>query len=99
MIYISAFLYVHKGSEKVFDLYESAVLPILSDYGGKLLHRIRTEKENSYSFEGELPYEVHLLVFPSKKEFDAYLGDERRSAYENLLKDSIKTTFVIKEEK
>lgn len=55
--------------------YEDDVLPLLADHGAHLLFRGRRR-------EGEdagLPLEVHLIRFPSRAAYDAFLGDGRRA--------------------
>jgi uncharacterized protein (DUF1330 family) len=57
-------------------LYEDAVLPLLADHGAKVLFRGRRRA----SEDAELPYEVHVLWFPSRASYDTYLADDRRRA-------------------
>jgi uncharacterized protein (DUF1330 family) len=56
--------------------YEDRVLPLLDDHGGRLLYRGRRVADADPS----LPLEVHLIWFPHRRAFDAYIGDERRLA-------------------
>ncbi len=56
--------------------YEDAVLPLLADHGAKVLYRGRRVAGQ----DAELPLEVHLLWFPDRAAFDAYIADERRAA-------------------
>jgi uncharacterized protein (DUF1330 family) len=56
--------------------YEDAVLPLLADHGARVVFRGRRVPG-----EGEaLPFEVHLLWFPDRAAYDAYIADERRAA-------------------
>ena len=56
--------------------YEDAVLPLLVDHGARVLYRgVRAAGQDP-----TLPVEVHLLWFPSRAAFDAYLADPRRGA-------------------
>ena len=55
--------------------YEDAVLPLLADHGARLLYRGR-RKEGQ---DAMLPFEVHVLWFPNRAAFDAYLVDDRRA--------------------
>lgn len=98
MFCISILVFVYEGKESEFLKYENLVLPLLGSYHGKIMYRIRPTKESIVSAEGELPFEVHVLSFPSKQKFEAYLLDSDRKKFENLQKEAIKTTFVIKEE-
>jgi hypothetical protein len=56
--------------------YEDAVLPLLADHGAELRYRGRRAGDQDAS----LPLEVHLIWFPSRGAFEAYLADERRIA-------------------
>jgi hypothetical protein len=56
--------------------YEDAVLELLADHGALVAYRGRR-------VDGEadaLPLEVHLLWFPNRVAFDAYIADDRRAA-------------------
>ena len=55
--------------------YEDAVLPLLADHGARLLYRGRRKDGQ----DATLPFEVHVLWFPNRAAFDAYLVDDRRA--------------------
>ena len=56
--------------------YEDEVLPLLADHGATLSYRGRRADGQDAS----LPIEVHLIRFPSRAAYDAYLRDDRRAA-------------------
>jgi uncharacterized protein (DUF1330 family) len=56
--------------------YEDAVLPLLGDHGAELLYRGR----RAVGQDPSLPLEVHLIRFPSRAAYRAYLADDRRQA-------------------
>jgi uncharacterized protein (DUF1330 family) len=56
--------------------YEDAVLALLPDHGARVLYRGRRAAGQAEA----LPLEVHLLWFPDRAAFDAYLDDPRRAA-------------------
>ncbi len=56
--------------------YEDAVLPLLADHGASVVYRGR----RAHGQDPSLPVEVHLLRFPSRAAFDAYLADPHRLA-------------------
>jgi uncharacterized protein (DUF1330 family) len=56
--------------------YEDDVLPLLADHGAELLYRGRRADGQ----DAALPLEVHLIRFPSRPAYDAFLGDARRRA-------------------
>jgi uncharacterized protein (DUF1330 family) len=55
--------------------YEDAVLPLLADHGARVVYRGRRAQGQDEA----LPFEMHLLWFPSQDAYDAYLGDPGRS--------------------
>jgi len=69
-----------------FQLYESRVLPLLAQYGGRLERRLR-------SADGQI--EVHLVSFPSAAALDAYRAAPERQAQLPLLERSGATTELI----
>jgi hypothetical protein len=56
--------------------YEDAVLPLLADHGARVQYRGRRRADQ----DAALPFEVHLLWFPHRAAFDAYIADPRRTA-------------------
>jgi antibiotic biosynthesis monooxygenase (ABM) superfamily enzyme len=79
-LYILVRLWIHRGRETEFEAYESKVARVMARYGGVIELAIRP----SGASEGpEEPFEVHVLKFPSREFYDAYLNDaERRSLSE-----------------
>ncbi len=76
-LYILVRLWIRGGLEAEFEAYESKVLRIMARYDGVIDRTIRTSRVSEGSGE---PFEVHLLKFPSRALYDAYLDDpERRS--------------------
>ena len=68
----------HTAPERVAAAfaYEDAVLPLLADHGAELLYRGRRTPSEDTS----LPAEVHLIRFPDRGAYDAFLADRRRLA-------------------
>lgn len=69
MLYITLLIYVCNEKEDVFREFENLALPMLDDYNGKLLLRLRPNETSIVSVEGESPYEVHFLSFESEQDF------------------------------
>jgi len=63
----------------MFERYESLVLPLLDDHGGRLERRLRSPDRLT---------EVHIVSFPSREAFAAYREDPRRSQHTHLLAES-----------
>jgi uncharacterized protein (DUF1330 family) len=68
----------HAAPERVdaASAYEDAVLPLLADHGAELLYRGRRADLQ----DPALPAEVHLIRFPHRRAYDAFLADGRRQA-------------------
>lgn len=62
-----------------FERYESLVLPLLDDHGGRLERRLRSPDRLT---------EVHIVSFPSREAFTAYREDPRRGEHSHLLAES-----------
>ena len=91
-------MFIKDGKEDVFNEYESLALPILKNYNGKLIYRIRPRKEDFIVFEEEIPFELHFISFPNNKDFINFTKDDKRNSFINLKEDAIKTSFIVKEE-
>jgi hypothetical protein len=69
-----------------FEAYESAVLPLLADHGGRLERRLRTPDRR---------VEVHLVSFPGDEDLARYRADPRRAAATPLLESSGATVELL----
>ena len=67
-------LWARLGKDVELAAYEDAVLALLPDHRGRLLHRVRPVGGR------DEPTEVQLLQFPSEAALDAFMADERRTA-------------------
>ncbi len=76
-LYIVVRLWIRSGRETEFEAYEGKVARIMGRHGGVIERTIRPLAALQGSDE---PFEVHILKFPSRERYDAYLADaERRS--------------------
>lgn len=96
MIYLTLMIFINEEQEEVFHQFEDLVLPMLADYHGRLIYRLRPTPENFVSHEEELPYEIHFLSFESEQGFKAFSQDKRREAFLHLKDQSIRTSFLVK---
>ncbi|MGA9638218.1 hypothetical protein [Flavobacterium sp.] len=96
MIYITMFIFVKEGQEAVFHEFEECALPLLDDYNGKLIYRVRPSQEAFISNEEKQPYEIHFISFASEKDFLNFGKDERRNAFMHLRTESIESVFMTK---
>ena len=99
MIYLTVLIFVKKEKEVAFNTYESSVLPILNDYNGKLIYRIKPTDESFINDEGEKPFEIHFISFENDISFNGFLNDEKRKSFEHLKEDAITSTFIVKGKK
>lgn len=68
-------LRVPPAGAEAFQVYESKVLPLLTDHGGVLERRLRVADGTT---------EIHVIRFPSPDRFAAYRADPRRAAHAGL---------------
>lgn len=95
-ITITQLIYLNDGGEQGFLEYESLVLPLLEKYGGGLELRLRPGRDNFiYPSEGEVPYEVHIVSFETKEDFERFKNDPVRIKNQGLLKNSVKRITLI----
>ena len=96
MIHITQLLFVVPGKEDLFQEFEHIAIPLMAEYGGRLLHRFRPSADTVLGPSDELPYEVHIITFSSEADLDAFLKDERRQSIMHLKEASIRKSVLIK---
>jgi hypothetical protein len=60
-----------------------------------LLYRVRPPKEAVIATNVEYPYEIHLVTFASKTDFEQYRDDPERQQYMPLKNRSIARAVLI----
>jgi uncharacterized protein (DUF1330 family) len=75
-LYILVRIWIHRGLETEFEAYESKAARIMARYGGVVERTIRTTRAPDDG--SDEPFEVHVLKFPSRELYDAYLNDAER---------------------
>ena len=95
MIYITQLIYIREGQEKTFDEFEQIAMPIISNYHGKLLIRLRPADDSFLVSSLEKPYEIHLVSFENQHDFDNFMKDESRKKFLYLKEQSIRTSIMI----
>lgn len=96
MILITQLIYIVEGKEKVFDEFESAVIPAIKKYNGRLLLRVRPGANNFIEACIDHPYEIHLVEFATQEDFEVFMNDKERQQYLYLKEQSIKVSILIK---
>ncbi|UII19872.1 DUF1330 domain-containing protein [Fulvivirga ligni] len=100
MIYITQLIFVKPGKEEIFLEFESKVLPLLQKHGGEITYRVRPEKESFIDHtEGETPYEIHFVTFPSEADLQGYMKDDSRLKFMHLKEESVRSTLLVKGER
>ena len=94
MLYYTQIIFLKTGMEKSFNIFESNVLPLLKKHNGKLLYRIRPIK-NCIIEAIDQPYEIHIISFQSKTDFESYLNDTERAEYMKLKEQSVEKNQLI----
>lgn len=95
MIYITQLIYILDGQERVFDEFENIAIPTISKYNGQLLFRVRPSDNSFIELNIDKPYEVHLVKFDSKQDFENFMHDEERKKFLHLKERSIRTSLLI----
>ena len=98
MIYITQRIYIKEGQEDIFHQFEEIAISILASYKGRLMLRIRPDDNSVIELTAEKPYEVHIVQFPSDKNFEDFLHDEKRQQFLHMKEASIKSVVLIKGE-
>jgi hypothetical protein len=95
MICFTQLIYLKPGMEATFHRFEEIVLPLLENYGGKLLCRIRPTQESIIASAIGRPYEIHFVSFASIDGFNSYLDDDDRKRHMALKDSSVEKVILI----
>lgn len=94
MIYISQFIFVKSGQEEKFYQFENEVLPLLIEYGGRVVYRIRPKECDFINSDGRKPHEIHLVSFKDLDGLNRYKNDKRRLQFAHLKNESVDMTIT-----
>lgn len=98
MIYITQLIFVKDGQEEKFLEFERHAIPLMTQYKGKVIYRLRPTKENFIDANQELPYEIHFISFDSEQDLEAFLNDKRRLEFMHLKEASVRSMLMVKGE-
>ncbi|MFD1813263.1 hypothetical protein [Rhodococcus gannanensis] len=73
-ISLCCLLWARPGQHEGLIAYEDRVLELVSEHGGRVLQRGRTDGS------GDQPLEIQVFTFESQSALDGYMNDERRLA-------------------
>lgn len=96
MVVITQLVYVHPGKESIFEEFEAVAIPLIGKHGGELLLRLRPIPEDVVAGSIELPYEIHLVRFPSDEALANFTADPERQALLHLKNDSVRSSLVVR---
>lgn len=95
MLYYTQLIFIKPGMDEQFNLFESYVLPLLEKHNGTLLYRVRPTDDCVIEIAMDKPYELHLVSFPSREDFEGYSKDNDRLQYMPLKEASIEKAMLI----
>jgi uncharacterized protein (DUF1330 family) len=96
MIYITQLIYIKAGQQAIFNEFESLAIPIIANYNGQLLLRIRPTETEIVECNIDVPYEIHLVKFESESDFTNFMEDGTRKQFLHLKEQSIRISILIK---
>ncbi len=96
MVVITQLIYLHPGKERVFDEFEAVAIPLIAKHGGELLLRLRPTPQGVVARSIELPYEIHVVRFPSDEALDSFTVDPERQAFLHLKDDSVRSSLAVR---
>ena len=95
MIYYTQLIFIKPGCEAAFHAFEDKVLPLLKGHNAELVYRIRPAQSAFIESSCELPYEIHLVTFNSKADFEGYARDPKRLEFIEMKNNSVEKIILI----
>jgi antibiotic biosynthesis monooxygenase (ABM) superfamily enzyme len=95
MIYYTQLIFIKPGCENEFHAFEDKVLPLLKSHNGELVYRLRPAESAYVEASAELPYEIHIVTFGDKADFQKYATDPRRQAFMEMKNNSVEKIILI----
>ncbi|SOD78186.1 DUF1330 domain-containing protein [Spirosoma fluviale] len=95
MLYYTQIVFVKEGQEAVFHAFEDQVLPLLERHKGTLLYRVRPDTASVLTTTLGHPYEIHLVSFPDRTDFESYRDDPERRQHITLKDTSVERILLV----
>lgn len=95
MIYLTQLIYIKPDREAIFHQFEDIALPLLEKYNGKLLLRCRPDAASFVETQLGAPYEIHLVSFESRADFENFMHNPERQSYLHLKEQSVERVVLI----
>jgi uncharacterized protein (DUF1330 family) len=96
MIYITQLIYIKEGQEETFYRFEEVAIPLIAQYKGNLLLRVRPTADAYIEGSMEPPFEIHLVSFESEDDLQKFMQDEERKKFLHLKEQSIKSVLLLR---
>jgi uncharacterized protein (DUF1330 family) len=96
MILLTQLIYIREGQEEVFHQFEDVAIPAIGKYNGRLLMRVRPDKDSYIETRIGKPYEIHLVEFDSEQDFIQFQQDDERKKFLHLKEQSVKSVLLVK---
>ena len=93
MLHFTLLIFTKEGKEAAFAAYEEKVLPLLARYNGQLLYRMQPGADDAVN--GEMPYEIHILGFNSRADYQNYMQSPQRRALEYMRQEAIEKIITV----
>jgi uncharacterized protein (DUF1330 family) len=96
MIYLTQLIYLKDGQEETFHQFEDIAIPAISKYNGRLLIRIRPDKNAIVATHIGNPYEIHFVEFETEQDFLNFQNDGERRRFLHLKDRSVESVLLVK---
>ena len=95
MIYYTQLIYIRPGFEAIFDQFEDVALSLLKQHNGQLLLRCRPNQASFIETELGQPYEIHLVSFETRQDFENFAKDPERAAVLHFKDQSVEKVVLV----
>jgi uncharacterized protein (DUF1330 family) len=96
MILLTQLIFIKAGQEEIFHQFEDVAIPAILKYNGRLLFRVRPDKDSYIETHIGKPYEIHLVEFDSEQDFIHFQKDEERKKFLHLKEQSVESVLLVK---
>ena len=96
MVFITQLVYILDGQEKSFHQFEELAIPLIANYNGNVLLRVRPGPNDYIEYSIDKPYEIHLVSFETEEDFAGFMQDEKRKEFLHLKERSVQSVLLIK---
>jgi hypothetical protein len=95
MVFLTQLVYLNAGKEAAFPAFEDIALPLVAKYGGQVLLRLRPSAGCVIQAGIEVPDELHVVMFNSEADFEAFKRDPQRQQASHLKDESVRRAILL----